>query len=120
MHENLLAKIEVAHSDQYQEILCKTIKTAKDLTIYETLAALMEFLANTNFTEHLICDLQASVDPKEIENWLAESKKQYPHLTAEDPAADEHLFVGAFTSDHKHTQYAHLYLVYERRYLENE
>ena len=119
MHENISVRIELSYPDEYDELFCKTIKVGKNLTATEINTALIQYLTNTDFHKHLLYDFEYSPE-NEIQNWLADCKKEYLQLTIESPHSDNEIQIGTFKSDHKHTQYANLHLNYERRYLENE
>ena len=120
MHEKIIAKIDLNFPDDYDVLTSKEIEVGKNLLAEEVEAAVIEYLANTNFSEHSLYDFGYETDTKSITQWIAECQGQHSKLTVENPECDEHLHIGTFKSDHKYAGHAVLLLVYERRYLENE
>ena len=121
MHQKISAKIDgIFPSGDQDEILCEVIIVTKNITPPAIRRALTNFLANTNFSEHLLYNFESEVDDQNIKEWLSNCEIEHPELKADDPFGHEHLEAGTFHSDRKNDNHATLYLVYERRYLENE
>jgi len=121
MHEKIQVRVDLSYPDEYNPLFEKNILTKKNITGPQVEAAIMEWLANTNFSsDHQIYDFEYDGCTTSIGEWLAECKKEHSDLTIEEPASDEELTIGTFKSDHKYAGYATVLLVYERRYLENE
>ena len=119
MHEKISVRADVSYPGEYDELYSKTIKVGKNLSADEINTAVIQYLTNTNFSNHLLYDFDYCPD-ENIKNWLAKCKGEYANLPQEAPHADEEHQIGTFKSDNKHTNYAILTLVYERQYLENE
>ena len=121
MHQKITAKLSYRYPAQDQEVLyTEVIKVGKDLSDQKVEAAMIQFLANTDFVKHLLYDFEYEVDSDTIQDWMRLCRKDHQKLTPQNPAHDESLTIGTFKSDHRHTEYANLHIIYEQRYLENE
>ena len=122
MHEKIVAKLELPYvSRDTAELDSKILKSGKNLSDHQVEAAIIQFLANTNFSDKYNCyDFNYNIDSDEIKDWLRYCREQYENLSVKDPACDEYLEAGEFKIDHKYCSYAHFKIFYHRRYLENE
>ena len=120
MHEKLIAKIDLTYPDEYDQLHSEVIKTGKNLSDHQVEAAIIEYIANTDFSKHLLYDFEYQADSDTIKDWMRLCREEYTKLTIKDPMCDEDLIIGMFKSDNKYTNYANLHIMYERRYLENE
>lgn len=120
MHEKINVRIDLSYSDDYDELHSQLILVGKNLNTNQVESATIEFLANTNFFEKNLYEFSYESSTQDIDTWLSLCREKHEELSIQYPAHDEELEIGTWKSDNRHTEYAMLRLIYERRYLENE